>query len=80
MLINGILIGEELKSLRIKKNLSIEQVSQELSIHSNTLYKYEKNASDMKLGMLEKLLNFYQIDEIIFFKIIREYNHMRKKK
>ena len=75
MFINGTLIGEELKSLRVKRNLSLEQVSQELSIHFNTLSKYEKDASDLKLGMLEKILNFYQVDELIFFKIIREYNH-----
>lgn len=75
MYINGKLVGEELKSLRVKKNLSLEQVSQELSIHFNTLSKYEKDASDMQLGTLEKILNLYQIDELIFFKIIREYNH-----
>ena len=78
MFISGTLIGEELKSLRVKKNLSLEQVSHELSIHFTTLSKYEKDASDMKLGMLEKILNFYQVDELIFFKIIREFNHTNK--
>ncbi len=78
MVTNGTLIGKELKSLRVKRNLSLEQASQKLSIHFNTLSKYEKDASDLKLGMLEKILNFYQINELIFFKIICEYNHTNK--
>ena len=80
MHIDGVLIGKELKSLRTKNNLSLEQASKELLIHLNTLSKYEKDASDMKLGMLEKILNFYQVDELIFFKIIREYNHEEENK
>ena len=75
MYINGKLVGNELKSLRTKNNLSLEQVSQALSLHFNTLSKYEKDASDMQLGTLEKILNYYQVDELIFFKVIREYNH-----
>ena len=78
MFIDGTLIGEELKSLRVKRNLSLKQVSQKLSIHFNTLSKYEKDASDMNLGLLEKILDLYQIDELIFFKMIREYNHTNK--
>lgn len=78
MYLNGKLIGEELKSFRIKKGLSIEQESNDLNIHPNTLSKYEKDASDMQLEMLEKILSYFGIDELIFFKIIREYNHIRE--
>lgn len=78
MYLDGKLIGEELKSLRSKKDLSIDTVSNALGIHFNTLSKYEKDASDMQLGMLEKILNYYKIDELIFFKVIREYNHITK--
>ena len=76
MFIDGKLVGAELKSLRSKENKSIEQVSNDLDIHFNTLSKYEKDASDMQLSMLEKVLTYYNIDELIFFKIIREYNHI----
>lgn len=75
MYLNGKLIGKELKSLRNKKDLSIEQASKNLNVHPNTLSKYEKDASDMQIGTLEKMLRLYGIDELIFFKIIREYNH-----
>ena len=75
MYLNGKLIGAELKSIRTKSNKSIEQASLDLGVHFNTLSKYEKDASDMQLSMLEKILKYYNIDELIFFKVIREYNH-----
>lgn len=79
MFLNGKLIGSELKSIRSKLNRSIEDVSLELGIHFNTLSKYEKDASDMQLSMLEKILTLYKVDELIFFKVIREYNHINSK-
>lgn len=75
MYIDGKLVAEELKSIRTRKGLSIKQVSEDIGIHFNSLSKYEKNADDMQLNILEKLLAYYNIDELIFFKVIREYNH-----
>jgi transcriptional regulator with XRE-family HTH domain len=75
MYLDSKLVAEELKSLRTKKNKTIEEVSNAVGIHFNTLSKYEKDASDLQLGLLEKILNYYGIDELIFFKVIREYNH-----
>jgi transcriptional regulator with XRE-family HTH domain len=75
MNIDCLLVAQELKSLRSKCNKSLEEVSNSIGIHLNTLSKYEKNASDMNLGLLEKLLEYYEVDELIFFKVIREYNH-----
>lgn len=76
MYLNSKLIAEELKSLRNRKNKTIEEVSNDLDIHFNTLSKYEKDAKDMKLGTLGKMLKYYGIDELIFFRMIREYNHI----
>ena len=75
MYLNSTLIGQELKSLRTKQNKTIEEVSSDLNIHYNTLSKYEKDASDLQLGLFEKILEYYKVDELIFFKVIREYNH-----
>lgn len=75
MYLNSVMIGRELKSLRDRRDKSIEEVSSDLGIHYNTLSKYEKDAKDMQLGMLAKILDYYGIDELIFFKFIREYNH-----
>lgn len=75
MNINGVEIGKELMALRKKNNISLEYLSKELDVHTNTLSKYEKDASDMKLSLLEKLLSYYEMDILIFFKLVREYNH-----
>lgn len=68
-------VAQELKFLRERKNKTVEEVSNDLGIHTNTLYKYEKDAADLKLEFLKKILNYYGIDELVFFKLIREYNH-----
>lgn len=75
MHLDCILIGQELKSLRDKRKKSVAEASNDLGIHYNTLSKYEKDASDMSLELLEKALKYYDVDELIFFKVIREYNH-----
>lgn len=76
-MIGGKLIGNELRSLRNKNGKTAEDVSNDMNIHQNTLYKYEKDATDLPLGLFQKLLNYYDTNEIIFFKIVREYNHLK---
>lgn len=76
-MIDSHLIGEELRSLRNKMKKTAEEVSSDMNIHQNTLYKYEKDATDLPLGLFQKLLNYYNTNELIFFKIIREYNHLK---
>lgn len=75
MYLDGVLIAKELKALREKRNKTSQEASDDLGIHLNTLYKYEKDASGMSLELLEKALKYYNVDELIFFKVIREYNH-----
>lgn len=79
MCIDSKMIGKELKSLRNRKGKKLEEASNDLGLHFNTLSKYEKDATDLKMGTLEKILKYYGIDEIIFFKTIREYNHIKNK-
>lgn len=75
MKIDGKIVGSELRSLRMKKRLSAENVCDNVGIHINSLYKYEKDASLLKLETLEKMLDYYGTDVFIFFKMISEYNH-----
>lgn len=79
-MIDGKLIGKELRSLRDKKCKTAEEVSNDIKIHQNTLYKYEKDATNLPLGLFYKLLNYYNVDDFIFFKFIREYNHLKYQK
>lgn len=76
MNIDGKLIGAELRSLRNKNGYQIEEVCKSIGINQGTLYKHERNAENMKLGTLKKLLTFYKVDEVIFFKVISAYNHI----
>ena len=69
-------VANELRSIRNRKGKSIEEVASIIGIHPNTLGKYEKHTNMIPLDILEKLLEYYEIDELIFFKIIREYNHI----
>lgn len=75
MKIDGKIVGSELRSLRMKKRISAEDVCNNVGIHINSLYKYEKDASILKLETLEKMLDYYGTDVFIFFKMISEYNH-----
>lgn len=72
-------VGNELSSLRKRKNLTLEELANKIGIHKNTLCKYETNSNNMSLETLEKILDYYGIDELIFFKGIREYNHYNNK-
>lgn len=76
-MIDGHLIGKELKSLRNKANKTAKEVSLDMNMHINTLYKYEKDAKDLPLGLFQKMLNYYNTNELIFFKMIREFNHLK---
>lgn len=78
MYLDGVLVAKELRALRERRNQTSLEASNGLGMHLNTLYKYERDASNMSLKLLEKMLKYYDMDELIFFKIIREYNHNAK--
>ena len=63
-------IGNALKLIRNSKNMSLEQESELLGIHLNTLALYENNPENMSLGLLSKFLEIHNINRDIFFKIV----------
>lgn len=63
-------IGNALKLIRNSKNMSLEQESELLGIHRNTLALYENNPENMSLGLLSKFLEIHNINREIFFKIV----------
>lgn len=76
MKIDGKIVGMELRALRVKNGLSAEEVCKNLDIDTSTLYKFERDASKIRLGILEQLLNFYGIDTFIFFEMMSAYKHI----
>ena len=60
-------IGNELKIIRIRNNLKLEDVADSLNINRETLRRYENNANGLSVEKLEGLLDFYKVDKKIFF-------------
>ncbi len=67
--------GNELSSIRKRQGLTLEQASELMNIHMNTLSTYENHTEYLKLGKLFEILEKYNVDPDIFFKNICEYIH-----
>lgn len=65
-------IGKELKIIRIRKNLTIEEVATTLNLNAETIRRYENNGSGLSVERLESLLELYGMDKYIFFKNVCE--------
>jgi transcriptional regulator len=68
-------IGKELKVLRIRNNLSIEEVANNFGLSYETIRRYENGSVDMSIERLEDMLKYYKIDADIFFKNVCANNH-----
>ena len=66
-------IGTELKVIRIRNNLKLNEVADDFKLNQETLRRYENNASGLSVERLEELLNYYKVDKDIFFKNICDY-------
>lgn len=55
------MIGYKLKELRLKKSLTIAQVSEMLGINTNTYAKYERCERDVSTDTLSKFADFYGV-------------------
>lgn len=73
-------IGKELKITRIRNNLELHDVSNDLKLNKETLRRYENNASGLSVERLEELLNYYKVNKDIFFKNVCEYMHVNFQK
>lgn len=69
-------IGKELRVIRIRQNLKIDEVAQMLNINKETLRRYENNASGLSIERLEEILKIYNADKRIFFNNVCEYMHI----
>ena len=61
-------IGKELKVIRIRNNLKLDEVADKLKLNRETLRRYENNSSGLSVERLEELLDYYKVDKSIFFK------------
>jgi len=68
-------IGKELKVIRIRNDLSLDDVAHDININRETLRRYENNSNGLSVERLEELLNYYNIEKSIFFSNVCEYMH-----
>lgn len=73
-----IAIGKELKSTRIKKDLTMLKVAEDNNFNIETLRRYECNGSGLSVERLEALLNYYNVDIDIFFRNVCENMHKQE--
>lgn len=71
-------IGKELKIIRIRKNLTIEDVAKSLNLNAETIRRYENNSSGLSIERLETILDLYKVDMSIFFNNVCENMHNSK--
>lgn len=50
-----------LKAARINAGLTSKEVAKMVKIHPQTLYKYERDSSNISVSLLEKLCEIYQV-------------------
>ncbi len=70
-------IGLELSDIRRSKGFQIIEVSAETNINKDTISKYENGNSSMKIYILSNLLEYYNVDFVIFFTNV--YDRMQNK-
>ena len=70
-------ILQELKALRISRNLSLEQVANDFDVSYETIRRYEKGQINITLELLEKFLNYYDVRYDNFFKRVCENMHKK---
>lgn len=73
----GKIIANELRSLRIIHDKTVEEVAKSTKLNKDTIYRYEKDSSSIKLYILNKLLSYYELDFFIF--ITKIYDRLQSK-
>lgn len=73
----SVLIGNELRAIRNRHNMSLKELQDKTGIYAQTLSEYENNKVKIKVCILEKILTYgYGIDLFYFFKAIYENTHI----
>lgn len=66
-------LGNELKSIRIRKGLTLEEAQTLLGINKSVLSVYENNPGCLKISKFLDILSKYNEEPDIFFQRICEY-------
>ena len=69
-----------MKITRIRNDLKLEEVAENLGFNRETLRRYENNATGLSVERLEELLNYYNVNKKIFLKTYMNICTIIKKK
>ena len=69
------IIAKELKAWRVRKDLDLKQVAEDMNVCYETMRRYENGQTNITIEFLEKMLDYYKIDISLFFKNICENMH-----
>lgn len=69
------LVADELRALRARLDLKIEEVARDTKLDKGTIVRYENYQTSPNLDNLEKLLNYYGVSFDIFFNTIYANKH-----
>lgn len=67
-------IGEQIRMIRLGKNMSLEAVSFELNVSVSTLSNLERGETEMTVSRLYEMLNYYNFDILNFFQNLQANN------
>lgn len=68
-------IAKELQLIRLRKNLTVNEVANHFNLNVETIRRYERECIGLSVERLEELLNYYSVSKDIFFKTLCEYMH-----
>lgn len=71
---SGISTGDMLRDLRLKHNVTQQQISMQMGVNVRTYRRWENNESSMNVNDFIKLLNFYKmkVDVVLINDICRK--------
>lgn len=52
-----------LRALRVNVGLTAKEVAKVVGVHQQTLLKYENDSTDIRIDLLAKLAEFYNVDQ-----------------
>ena len=70
-------IGITLRNIRKSKLLKVPEVSNDTGISIDTIYRYEQGRGN-DIDTLGKLIEYYELDFVIFFKKSYDNSHNQK--
>ena len=70
-------VEEQLRMIRLTRNLSLEALSDELSISVSTLSNLERGETEMTITRLADILKYLQLDFVDFFVKLEDANEIK---